>query len=105
MMELAGIDMLPPEAGIPWIRRELTAGARCGEVVAGDRLGVLLNEWDAAGGLDTVALQQSAAGPMTGEGDGHGRTSRPDHRDHARPGACSRSCTITRSKARPCCPA
>ena len=26
MMELAGIDMLPPEAGIPWIRRELTAG-------------------------------------------------------------------------------
>ena len=25
MMEMAGIDMLPPEAGIPWIRRELTA--------------------------------------------------------------------------------
>ena len=28
MMELAGIDMLPPEAGVPWIRRELTAAAR-----------------------------------------------------------------------------
>jgi hypothetical protein len=42
MMELAGIDMLPAEAGIPWIRRELTAGTRCGEVVAGDRLGLLL---------------------------------------------------------------
>ena len=26
MMELAGIDMLPPEAGIPLIRRELTTG-------------------------------------------------------------------------------
>ena len=26
MMELAGIDMLPPEAGIPLIRRELTVG-------------------------------------------------------------------------------
>jgi hypothetical protein len=72
MMELAGIDMLPPDAGIPWIRRELTAGSCCGEVVAGDRLGVLLNEWDAAGGLDTVALQQSPAGPMTGEATGMG---------------------------------
>ena len=28
MMELAGIDMLPPEAGVPLIRRELTAGGR-----------------------------------------------------------------------------
>ena len=26
MMEAAGIDMLPPEAGVPLIRRELTAG-------------------------------------------------------------------------------
>jgi hypothetical protein len=72
MMELAGIDMLPPGAGIPWIRRELTAGARCGEVVAGDRLGVLLSEWDAAGGLDPVALDSGAAGPMTGEATGMG---------------------------------
>jgi NAD(P)-dependent dehydrogenase (short-subunit alcohol dehydrogenase family) len=67
MMELAGIDMLPPEAGIPWIRRELTAGARRGEVVAAERLGVLMNEWDATGGLDTAALQRSAAGPIIGE--------------------------------------
>ena len=33
MMELAGIDMLPPEAGIPLIRRELTAGGTRGEIV------------------------------------------------------------------------
>ena len=59
MMELAGIDMLPPEAGIPLIRRELTAGG-VGEIVIGLRLGVLLNEWDATGGLDT-----SAAGTLT----------------------------------------
>ena len=26
MMEVAGIDMLPPEAGIPIVRRELIAG-------------------------------------------------------------------------------
>src|ERR1019366_1175367 len=42
MMELAGIDMLPPEAGIPLIRRELTSGGTRGEVVIGQRMGILL---------------------------------------------------------------
>ena len=70
MMELAGIDMLPPEAGIPLIRRELTTGGTRGEIVIGTRLGVLLDEWDAAGGLDTAALlksrEQLGQGPMVG---------------------------------------
>ena len=56
MMELAGIDMLPPEAGIPIVRRELTAGAVRGEVVVAQRLGVLMNEWDREGGLNLEAL-------------------------------------------------
>ena len=63
IMELAGIDMLPPEAGIPLIRRELTAGATRGEIVIGQRLGVLLNEWDASGGLDTAAAEAAKAIP------------------------------------------
>jgi NAD(P)-dependent dehydrogenase (short-subunit alcohol dehydrogenase family)/3-hydroxymyristoyl/3-hydroxydecanoyl-(acyl carrier protein) dehydratase len=72
MMELAGIDMLPPEAGIPLIRRELTAGGTRGEIVIGQRLGVLLNEWDAIGGLDVAAAEAAAkpsprGGPMTGK--------------------------------------
>ena len=71
MMELAGIDMLPPEAGIPLIRRELTAGGTRGEIVIGQRLGVLLNEWDATGGLDTAASRSerrtASAGPMVGK--------------------------------------
>ncbi len=71
VMELAGIDMLPPEAGIPLIRRELTAGATRGEIVIGQRLGVLLNEWDATGGLDTLPAeagkQLSVVGPMVGK--------------------------------------
>ncbi len=73
MMELAGIDMLPLEAGIPLIRRELTAGNTRGEVVIGERLGILLNEWDATGGLDTACTQGSgerccnAPGPMIGK--------------------------------------
>jgi len=66
MMELAGIDMLPPEAGIPLIRRELTAGGTRGEIVIGQRLGALLGEWDPTGGLDLTAISktQTARGPM-----------------------------------------
>ncbi len=69
VMELAGIDMLPPEAGIPLIRRELTAGATRGEVVVGQRLGVLLKEFDEGGGLgeltpDLLRNISSQAGPM-----------------------------------------
>jgi acyl transferase domain-containing protein/NAD(P)-dependent dehydrogenase (short-subunit alcohol dehydrogenase family)/acyl carrier protein len=65
MMELAGIDMLPPEAGIPLIRRELTAGSTRGEIVIGQRLGILLNEWDATGGLGSAAAE--VHGPMIGK--------------------------------------
>jgi len=66
MMELAGIDMLPPEAGVPVIRRELTASATRGEIVIAQRLGALLNEWDASGGLDTTPTEP-ARGPMFGK--------------------------------------
>ena len=69
IMELAGIDMLPPEAGIPVIRRELTAGGTRGEVIIAQRLGVLLKEFDAAGGLDPAAVSKrgAKAGPVTGD--------------------------------------
>ncbi len=72
IMELAGIDMLPPEAGIPLIRRELTAGATRGEIVIGQRLGVLLDEWDATGGLEVsaskvVTKSSPPIGPVTGK--------------------------------------
>jgi 3-oxoacyl-(acyl-carrier-protein) synthase/NAD(P)-dependent dehydrogenase (short-subunit alcohol dehydrogenase family) len=72
MMELAGIDMLPPEAGVPLIRRELTAGGTRGEIVIGQRLGILMNEWDADGGLDLSAAETFTSenkplqGPMIG---------------------------------------
>jgi len=78
MMELAGIDMLPPEAGIPLIRRELTAGATRGEVVVGGRLGILMNQWDATGGLDPNLAEafkrerKPSQGPMIGTISGMG---------------------------------
>ena len=70
IMEIAGIDMLPPEAGIPVIRRELTAGATRGEVVIAQRLGVLLHEPDVTGGVDVSAAELTAGaapGPMLGK--------------------------------------
>jgi malonyl CoA-acyl carrier protein transacylase len=65
MMARAGIDMLPPEAGIPWIRRELTEGGTRGEVVVAGALGLMMNEWDSTGGLDPTAAP--AQGPMIGK--------------------------------------
>ncbi|MCP4966488.1 MAG: SDR family NAD(P)-dependent oxidoreductase, partial [bacterium] len=68
MMAAAGIDLLPPEAGIPIVRRELTQGPTVTEIVVGQRLGVLTEEWDAAGGLAVDALQtDETRGPMLGD--------------------------------------
>ena len=67
MMEMAGIDMLDPKAGIPWIRRELLAGAHRGEVVVGQRLGILTDEVDPDHGLDSAASNATAKGPMLGD--------------------------------------
>ncbi|HTR65196.1 MAG TPA: polyketide synthase dehydratase domain-containing protein, partial [Terriglobales bacterium] len=66
VMEMAGIDMLPPEAGVPLIRRELTAGGTRGEIVIGQRLGILLKEWDETGGLD-ISAEKLFQGPMLGK--------------------------------------
>ncbi|HEY1277842.1 MAG TPA: SDR family NAD(P)-dependent oxidoreductase [Thermoleophilaceae bacterium] len=69
MMEIAGIDMLPPEVGIPVVRREITAAGPGGEVLVGGALGVLLEERHPTGGIDPDAASQKVAappGPMTG---------------------------------------
>jgi NAD(P)-dependent dehydrogenase (short-subunit alcohol dehydrogenase family) len=67
VMEMAGIDMLPPEAGIAWIRRELTAGNFRGEVVVGGALGVLGAVWHETGGLDLAATDHAANGLLVGD--------------------------------------
>jgi acyl carrier protein/NAD(P)-dependent dehydrogenase (short-subunit alcohol dehydrogenase family) len=58
VMKQAGIDMLPPEAGIPFIRHELTATESAKEVVVAQALGMMLSEFDEQGGLD---LDKAAA--------------------------------------------
>jgi malonyl CoA-acyl carrier protein transacylase/NAD(P)-dependent dehydrogenase (short-subunit alcohol dehydrogenase family) len=66
VMELAGIDMLPSEAGVPLIRRELTVGGTRGEIVIGQRLGVLMNEFDPTGGLEVNAASADKRSPAQG---------------------------------------
>ncbi|MGZ4528841.1 MAG: SDR family NAD(P)-dependent oxidoreductase [Mycobacterium sp.] len=65
IMAAAGVEMLPAEAGVAWIRRELGAGLSDGEVVVAGALGVLAAEPHDTGGIDPGAL--TAAGPMAGE--------------------------------------
>ncbi|HXJ66749.1 MAG TPA: SDR family NAD(P)-dependent oxidoreductase, partial [Actinomycetota bacterium] len=65
MMEAAGIDMLPPEVGVPYIRRELVGSAFRGELVVGGRLGLMLQEWAERGGIDPEAFA-GESGPVAG---------------------------------------
>jgi acyl transferase domain-containing protein/NAD(P)-dependent dehydrogenase (short-subunit alcohol dehydrogenase family) len=61
IMAAAGIEMLPPEAGIPTVRRELIAGGGSGEVVVAGKLGVMGAELDETGGLDTAKARAALA--------------------------------------------
>ena len=81
MMEMAGIEMLPTEVGIPTIRRELTAGATSGEIVVAGRLGIMVEERAERGGVDPARFETA-----TGRADG-----RPGRRDgRATAGSSSR---------------
>jgi hypothetical protein len=56
-MAAAGISMLPPESGIPTVRRVLVAGGGSGERVVAGTLGIMGAEYDATGGLDVEKLK------------------------------------------------
>jgi hypothetical protein len=67
-MAAAGIDMLPAAAGIPIVRRELTADGSTREMVAGQRLGILNEEFHPTGGFDVSVLDDAlAARPLLTE--------------------------------------
>jgi NAD(P)-dependent dehydrogenase (short-subunit alcohol dehydrogenase family)/acyl carrier protein len=55
VMQALGVDMLPPESGVPTVRRELVSGNRSGEIVVAGRLGAWLEERHPTGGLDAEA--------------------------------------------------
>ena len=56
--------MLPPEAGLPVVRRELTAAGRGTEVVVAGALGILEDERHATGGIEPQALDGPIAGRL-----------------------------------------
>ena len=58
MMEMAGIDMLPAQIGVPIVRRELTAAGHGGEVLVAGSLGVLQEERHATGGWTWLRSRQ-----------------------------------------------
>jgi hypothetical protein len=49
IMEMAGVQMLPAEAGVAWIRRELTSSNDAGEVIVAGTLGMMAAEPDDRG--------------------------------------------------------
>jgi NAD(P)-dependent dehydrogenase (short-subunit alcohol dehydrogenase family) len=68
IMEMAGVQMLPPEAGVAWIRRELTSATNDSEVIVAGVLGMMAGEYDETGGVDPDQLvgEPAAHGPMIG---------------------------------------
>jgi hypothetical protein len=67
IMEMAGVQMLPPEAGVAWIRRELLSGDGRGEVIVAGALGMMAAELCEGGGVESPALLAGGPhGPMTG---------------------------------------
>jgi acyl carrier protein/NAD(P)-dependent dehydrogenase (short-subunit alcohol dehydrogenase family) len=61
IMAALGIDMLPAEAGVPTIRRELTYGGTKGEILVAGRLGAWMEERDPTGGADVDKLNAALA--------------------------------------------
>jgi acyl transferase domain-containing protein/acyl carrier protein len=75
LMELAGIEMLPPAAGIATIRRELATGAASGELLVAGKLGSLLDVPDSTWRLDPSPAATRQRAPLVGRSismDGRG---------------------------------
>jgi NAD(P)-dependent dehydrogenase (short-subunit alcohol dehydrogenase family) len=64
IMEQAGVQLLPAEAGVAWTRRELSASPFRGEVVVAGELGLMAAEFHPTGGLDLTAVSPEGCGPM-----------------------------------------
>ncbi|WP_407653716.1 SDR family NAD(P)-dependent oxidoreductase [Actinoplanes oblitus] len=61
MMAQAGVEMLPAEAGVAWIRRELATGVPDREVLVAGALGALAGEPHDSGGVDPAAWPSGGA--------------------------------------------
>ncbi len=85
IMEMAGVQMLPPDAGVAWIHRELADSAFRGEVVVAGRLGLMATEYAEHGGADVQRILD-ACGPRPDGRRAHRlRPPRARRDDDARP--------------------
>ena len=53
---MAGVQMLPPDAGVAWTRRELVSNHYHGEGIAAGGLGMPAAEHDEQGDVDLTSL-------------------------------------------------
>jgi NAD(P)-dependent dehydrogenase (short-subunit alcohol dehydrogenase family) len=67
VMKAAGIDMLPASIGIPFVRQEIVGERGSREVLVAGRLGVMLDEFADAGGLDPDLVEDETGSVMVGE--------------------------------------
>jgi hypothetical protein len=56
IMKQAGIEMLSPKDGIPFIREELTSENATTEIVVANALGIMVKDFDPEGGLDAKGV-------------------------------------------------
>ena len=66
-MKAAGIDMLPASIGIPFVRKEIEGARGSREVLVAGQLGVMMDEFDATGGIDTESIDGASASLMVGD--------------------------------------
>jgi len=68
----AGIDLLPPDLGVPVVRREVEAAGGSREIVVAGRLGAMLASAHASGGMDVArfAARLEGGGTMLGAAAG-----------------------------------
>ena len=66
IMEMAGVQMLPPEAGVAWIRRELLSSDFRGEVIVAGELGLMAAEPPPEAAVVLGEPAPGQAGPMIG---------------------------------------
>ena len=105
IMEMAGVEMLPPEAGVAWIRRELLSGDHRGEVIVAGALGPDGRRAAPWRRRDLTALvARGKPGPMLGTADVSASTTGVVVKTTLDPARAAVPGPPPDRRHRPCCP-
>jgi len=72
IMRAAGIDMLPASIGTPFVRQEIVGASGSREVLVAGQLGMLMEEFDRAGGIESDSIDVPDGLVMVGDVTGFG---------------------------------